>query len=92
MMSDLSAAISDDGRKLLDTCIGVVFSGVTIGLETEDEKKETAFVQTMWPAALDLSGYQIAKECVLAIAAVAGVSNEQLAAMALATMERVPKD
>lgn len=87
-MSDLTDVQSDDARKLLDTAVGAVLAAVIIGLESEDQARETDAAVALWPLALEFSGYQVAKECVLAVAAIGNITNEQLAELATLAMTK----
>lgn len=59
-----------------------VFGGVVAGMVAKDSAASEPIVKALWPLELDLSGYEVAAECVLIMAGAFGITVEQLDAVA----------
>lgn len=55
-----------------------VFAGVLVGMDAGDMSKSEPVVRQLWPDELDLAGYEVAAECVVALIGAFGLTTEQI--------------
>ena len=76
----------NEAERVKRTAVAVVFGGVVSSLQAHDEEVASQVVRQLWPPMIDLSGYEIAAECVLAMVGAFAISDEALDELAIRAM------
>ena len=77
-----------DEEKIIAQAVATVLGATVYGLQTKDEDKAYEIAAELWPQIIDFSGYQVAKDCVLAMVGAFEITIEELANVAIIAKEQ----
>jgi hypothetical protein len=71
-----------DEERIIKQAVATVFGAVVYGLVEKDEDKAYEIAAELWPQIIDFSGYQVAKDCVLAMMGAFELTIDEMAQIA----------
>jgi hypothetical protein len=72
-----------DEERVIKQAVATVFGATVYGLASKDDDKAYEIAAELWPQILDFSGYQVAKDCVLAMFGAFELTVDELAQVAI---------
>lgn len=74
--------MASEEERIIKQAVATVFGAVVYGLASADEEKGYEIAAELWPSVIDFSGYQVAKDCVLAMFGAFELTVDELAQVA----------